>query len=153
MKYWLLKTEPSTYSWDDLCREPLQTGRWDGVRNYQARNNLRAMKLGDRCFFYHSREEPLAIVGIVEIVREGFTDPLQFDEKSEYFDAKSTPSNPRWTSVSVRAKDAFQPPVTMSELRKEPRLSDMVLLNNTRLSVQPLTADEWRIILGMRNKR
>jgi predicted RNA-binding protein with PUA-like domain len=149
MNRWLLKTEPSEYSWSDLWRAANHTGRWDGVRNYQARLNLRKMKFGDRIFIYHSAEKPLQIVGIAEIVREAYPDPTQFDATSDYFDPKSKPSDPRWTSVDVRAVEAFKFPVTMEAMRATPALKNMVLLNNTRLSVQPVTDVEWEMICGL----
>lgn len=149
MNYWLMKTEPSEFSWLDLWNAPERTARWDGVRNYQARGNLRRMRVGDHAFIYHSGEKPLAIVGIAEIVREAYADPTQFDATSAYFDAKSKPEEPRWSSVDVRALKGFKAPLLMESLRREAALNAMVLLNNTRLSVQPVTREEWAHICQM----
>jgi len=148
-QFWLLKTEPSEYSWSDLWRAPRRTGRWDGVRNYQARMNLRKMKVGDRVFVYHSGEKPLQIVGIAEVVREAYPDPTQFDVASGYYDPKSKRDEPRWSSVDVRAVGPLKFPVTMETMRANVELKNMVLLNNTRLSVQPVTESEWESVCKM----
>jgi predicted RNA-binding protein with PUA-like domain len=151
MKYWLMKTEPAAFSFDDLKNSPDQTTHWDGVRNYQARNFMRDMQKGDRVFFYHSQSDPLVIVGIAEVVRTSYPDHTQFDPSSNYFDPKSDPMNPRWDMVDIRFYQAFEPPVTLSELRETPGLEEMVLLRKgSRLSVQPVTAQEWKIILTLR---
>ena len=131
MNYWLFKSEPDVWSWGDQVARGDEGEEWNGVRNYQARNNMRAMKLGDRGFFYHSRTG-LEIVGIVEVCAESHPDSTTEDE--------------RWDCVDIKAVRPFQRPVTMAEVKAEPRLSDMVLANNTRLSVQPVTAEEWRVV-------
>jgi len=152
MKYWLMKTEPSVFSLDDLKNSPNQTTHWDGVRNYQARNFMREMQKGDRVLFYHSQSNPLAIVGIAEVVRTAYPDFTQFDPSSKYFDPKSDPKNPRWDMVDIRFYQAFESPITLSELREPPGLEEMVLLRKgSRLSVQPVTASEWKIVLALRS--
>ncbi|RMG34095.1 MAG: EVE domain-containing protein, partial [Methanobacteriota archaeon] len=128
MSYWLLKSDPETYGWEDLKAAPQQTDCWDGVRNYQARNFLRDMKIGDLAFFYHSRISPPAIMGIVRVVKEAYPDPTQFDSRSPYFDPKSTRENPRWVMVDIQYQQDFFPPITLPELREVPGLENMVLL-------------------------
>lgn len=151
MNYWLIKTEPNTYSWDDLKNQPNQTDHWDGVRNYKARNLMREMKKGDRAFFYHSVVQPMSIMGIVEVVREAYPDHTQFDPESDYYDPNSRKDNPRWFMVDVQFKSDFDPPVTRDELKEIPGLEKMVLLKKgTRLSVQPVTPEEWKIIGSLR---
>lgn len=147
MNYWLMKTEPEAYSWDDLKNQPNSTDFWDGVRNYQARNFMRDMKVGDKVFFYHSQINPPAIVGIATVVREAYPDPTQFDPESKYFDPKSKTEDPRWSVVDIRSEAEFAEPVTLPELRDIPELEEMVLLRKgSRLSVQPVTENEWKII-------
>ena len=131
MAHWLFKSEPSTWSWDDQKARGDAGEEWDGVRNYQARNNMRAMALGDRGFFYHSQSEK-AVVGIVEVCAEAHPD--------------STTDDPRWECVDIKAVADMPMPVTLEMCKADPRLSDMVLVNNTRLSVQPVTDEEWRIL-------
>ncbi len=147
MNYWLMKTEPEAYSWDDLKNQPNSTDFWDGVRNYQARNFMRDMKVGDKVFFYHSQINPPAIVGIATVVREAYPDPTQFDPESKYFDPKSKTEDPRWSVVDIRSEAEFAEPVTLPELRDIPELEEMVLLRKgSRLSVQSVTENEWKII-------
>ena len=134
MQYWLFKSEPSTWSWDDQVAKGEVGEEWDGVRNYQARNHMRTMKLGDRGFFYHSQKEK-AIVGIVEVSAEIHPD--------------STTDDPRWECVDIRAVGPVATPVTLEMCKAEPRLAGMVLVNNTRLSVQPVTDAEWALICDM----
>ena len=144
MAYWLLKSEPTTFSIDHLQAKGIE--HWDGVRNYQARNNLRAMAVGDLCFFYHSVVDPTGIAGICEVVREAYPDHTQFDPASKYFDPKASPDKPRWFMPDVRFVRRFDRVVTLKELRTVPGLENMVLLNRGRLSVQPVTEEEWNII-------
>ena len=132
MKYWLFTSEPNCYSIDDLARDG--TEHWDGVRNYQARNHMRTMKIGDLGFFYHSQKDK-EIVGIVEVIAESHPDSTTDDE--------------RWDCVDIKAVKTVTKPVTLAEIKENERLSGMVLVNNTRLSVQPVSADEWRIICNM----
>lgn len=150
-RHWLVKSEPGTFSWTDLWKSPGRTTVWDGVRNYQARNLLRdQMKKGDLVFFYHSSADPTAIVGICEVVREGYPDPSQFDRASKYHDPDSDPDDPRWYVVDLKAKEALPRPVTLQELRAADGLDDMVLLRKgSRLSVQPVSGDEWRTVLAL----
>jgi predicted RNA-binding protein with PUA-like domain len=148
-RWWLMKTEPETFSWDDLERCPRQTSMWEGVRNYQARNLLRdQIKPGDGVLFYHSSTNPTAIVGLAEVVRGGYPDPTQFDARSKYYDEKSRPDDPRWFVVDVQARRRFEQPLTLAELRGMRGLQNMMLLRRgARLSVQPVTTAEARVIL------
>ncbi len=152
MNYWLMKTEPNTYSWEDFKAEPQRRDYWDGVRNYQARNLMKSMRVGDLAFFYHSVVKPQVITGIVRIVREAYPDPTQFDPQSPYFDPKSAPENPRWVAVDIEYVTDILPPITREELKAIPELQNMVLLKKgSRLSIQPVTPKEWQIILGLRD--
>lgn len=154
MKYWLMKTEPSAFSWEDLKNAPQQTAPWDGVRNYQARNYLREMQKGDLVFFYHSQEKPTAIVGIARVARNAYPDPSQFDPSSKYFDPKSTPDNPRWEMVDICFHQEFELPITLPELRETPGLENMALLKKgSRLSVQPVSEDEWKVVSSLRRAK
>jgi len=151
MQYWLFKTEPSSFSWDDLKSSPGKKTTWDGVRNYQARNFFKEMKKGDLIFFYHSVKAPMAIMGVAEVCRDAYPDHTQFEPKSKYFDAGSSPDNPRWLMVDVKYLRDFEPPVTRDELKGLPGLEEMVLLQKgSRLSIQPVTANEWKIITALR---
>ena len=144
---WLVKSEPTAFSWQDLWKAPRRTTTWDGVRNFQARNYLREMQVGDPVFFYHSSADPTAIMGICEVVRAGYPDDTAFDSKSDHFDAKSDRANPTWYMVDLRAVRALAHPPTLARLREERGLSKMVLLKKgSRLSVQPVTEQEWEII-------
>lgn len=134
MAYWLFKSEPDVWGWDAQVAKGDAGEEWNGVRNYQARNNMRAMQLGEFGFFYHSRTG-LEIVGIVEVCALSHPD--------------STTDDARWDCVDIKAVRPFIRPVTLDEIKKEPRLGDMVLVNNSRLSVQPVTAEEWQIICEM----
>jgi predicted RNA-binding protein with PUA-like domain len=123
---------------------------WDGVRSYQARNNLQAMKVGEQAFFYHSSADPPGVVGICEVVREAYPDHTAWDPQSKYFDAKSTQDDPRWFMPDVRFVERFPRMVTLAELRETPGLEAMVLLQRgARLSVQPVRDEEWEIITGL----
>ncbi len=134
MRYWLFKSEPSSWSWEDQVARGDAGEEWDGVRNYQARNFMREMKVGDRGFFYHSQKDK-AIVGIVEVIREAHPD--------------STTDDPRWECVDIRALAPVPRPVTLPMIKADPRLCDMMLVKNPRLSVQPVRGEEWRIICDM----
>jgi predicted RNA-binding protein with PUA-like domain len=131
MAYWLFKSEAETWSWDQQVAKGPAGQEWDGVRNYQARNNMRAMKVGDRGFFYHSNDQK-AVVGIVEVIATAHPD--------------STTDDVRWECVDVKAVRPIPNPVTLEMCKAEPRLKDMVLVNNTRLSVQPVTEAEWKVV-------
>ena len=147
MNYWLLKTEPNNYSWNDLNKEKDMKTSWEGIRNYQARNYIRDdMKVGDMAFIYHSVVKPPAIVGIAEIVREAYPDHFAFDSGHKYYDPKSNKNNPTWFMVDIQAKGELDLEITIDELKQLPELKDMVLLNNTRLSVQPVSSEEWNLI-------
>jgi predicted RNA-binding protein with PUA-like domain len=150
-RYWLVKTEPDVFSFDDLLAAPGRTTFWNGVRNYQARNFMRdAMKRGDGVLVYHSNAEPPGVAGVAEIAREGYPDHTQFDSRDEYFDPDSDPADPRWFMVDVRAVRRLERLVSLPELREAPALAGMVLLQKgSRLSVQPVTPGEWRVILQM----
>ena len=132
MAYWLMKSEPSAWSWDEQVKAGAKGTAWTGIRNHQAKLNLMKMKKGDRAFFYHSNVGKAA-VGIVEIIREAYADPTA--------DA-GTP----WVVVDVRAIEPLPKPVTLDDAKAEPKLKDMLLINNTRLSVQPVTAAEWAVV-------
>lgn len=150
MKYWLFKSEPDAFSIDALAAAPRRTSHWDGVRNFQARNMMRdEMKRGDLGFFYHSSCAEPGIVGVVKVVREGYPDHTAFDAGSRYFDADSDPSSPRWFMVDVQLVRRFAQPVTLERLRRhaEGRLKDMLVLRRgNRLSITPVTAQEWKFI-------
>jgi predicted RNA-binding protein with PUA-like domain len=151
MKYWLMKTEPTTYSITDLENESNQTTCWEGVRNYQARNLLRDdIQEGDRVLFYHSACKEPAVVGTAVVSRPGYADSHAFDKRSKYYDAKSDPENPRWYMVDVKLEKKFDSPVTLASLREKASLEDMVLLQKgSRLSVQPVKKKEFDIVLKM----
>jgi len=134
MHYWLFKSEPNTWSWDDQVARGDAGEEWDGVRNYQARNVMRQMAIGERGFFYHSQAEK-AVVGVVEVCAEAHPD--------------STTDDPGWVCVDIKSVGALPRPVTLAEIKAGPRLSDMALVRNPRLSVQPVTEEEWRIVCGM----
>ena len=149
-RYWLLKSEPSAYSFSDLMSEPDQTAEWDGVRNYQARNFLRDdIKEGDRVLFYHSSVDPTAVVGTAVVVRSGYPDHTAWDPDSDHPDPKSTPENPRWYMVDVRGEAELPIPVTLAAIKANPSLENISLLTRPRISVHPITPEEWDIILAM----
>lgn len=132
MNYWLVKSEPNVYSWDDLNKD--RKTFWDGVRNYAARNNLREMKMGDRLFYYHSNEG-LEIVGIAEVIAEAYQDP--------------TTDNKNWVAVDVKPVKKLKAPVKLADIKTVPQLQEMDLVKNSRLSVQKVTPEEWDFILKM----
>jgi predicted RNA-binding protein with PUA-like domain len=147
MQYWLIKSEPETFSIQDLARAPRKTTSWEGVRNYQARNFLRAMKRGDLAIYYHSNAEPPAAVGIARIVREAYPDPTAWDPESGYHDPKASPANPLWSMVDVQLVEIFPREIPLEELRGVKALAGMELLRRgSRLSVTPVTAAEFRTI-------
>jgi predicted RNA-binding protein with PUA-like domain len=147
-RYWLVKSEPDSFSFDDLLASPNRTTGWEGVRNYQARNFMRDdMKRGDLVFFYHSSTDPAAIVGIAEVVREAYPDHTAFDRKDPHFDPKSKQDAPTWMMVDLRAREALAKPITLAELRNVKGLEKMVLLQKgSRLSVQPVSEKEFEIV-------
>jgi predicted RNA-binding protein with PUA-like domain len=135
MPYWLMKSEPGSWSWDEQAKAGAKGTAWTGVRNFQAKANLTKMKKGDRAFFYHSGEDK-AVVGTVEVTREHYADPTA---------KKGEP----WVVVDVKAVAPAATPVTLQAIKAEPKLKDMVLVKNSRLSVQPVTADEWKLVCKM----
>lgn len=132
LRYWLVKSEPSKYSWDDLVKDGWTY--WDGVRNYESRNNIRAMAVGDQLLFYHSNEDR-AVVGIAEVIREHYQDPTTDDE--------------RWSVVDIKPLQPLSSAVTLAEIKRVPRLSNMQLVTRGRLSVSPVSADEFGVIVAM----
>jgi predicted RNA-binding protein with PUA-like domain len=154
-KFWLFKSDPEDFGLAHLKRCKDRTTLWDGVRNYQARNLLRdEIRNGDGVLFYHSQEKPPAVVALAKVVRAGYPDPTQFDRRSKYYDPRSSPDAPRWFAVDIRHERDLSRPVGLPEIRESPGLEKMVLVNRSRLSVQPVTPEEWRIIvkLGGRSK-
>ncbi len=148
--YWLLKSEPSTFSIDDLACSPRKTTCWEGVRNYQARNFLKAMTVGDLAFFYHSNADPPAIVGVVEVVQAAYPDHFSWRPHSVYFDEKSSQRNPRWVMVDICLRNVLRHPLPLERLRTVKGLEKMELLRKgSRLSVQPVREREWAIVLGL----
>ena len=144
-RYWLFKSEPGAYSFDDLVGGGV--AEWDGVRNYQARNLLRdEIGEGDGVLFYHSSSKPISVVGTATVVRKGYPDFTAWDPASEHPDPKSTPENPIWYMVDIQAVERFSTPVTLEEMRTVPQLTGMMLLRRGRLSVQPVSEDEWETI-------
>lgn len=136
MRYWLFKSETSTWSWDQQVAKGDAGEEWDGVRNYQARNFMREMEVGDLGFFYHSQKDR-EIVGIVEVIAEAHPDSTTDDE--------------RWECVDIKAVEPMKTPVHLDQIKQDPRLSEMVLVKNSRLSVQPVTEDEWTVIRALGN--
>ena len=136
MAYWLVKSEPSSYSWDQFEKDGQTI--WNGVRNYAARNHLKAMKKGDEVFFYHSNEG-LNIVGIAKVVKEAYQDP--------------TTDEPAWVVVDLKASKKLKRPVSLEDIKKEKRLKNMALLRISRLSVQPVTKEEWKVIMELSNAK
>lgn len=153
--YWLMKSEPTTYSIDDLAAEADGRTTWEGVRNYQARNLLRdEIKVGDQVLFYHSGCKEPAVVGIAEVVRDGYPDHFAWDRKSHYFDAKSDPENPRWYMVDIQLQETFSRPVTLVELREVESLAGMELLRKgSRLSVQPVKKKEFDTVVRLAKQK
>lgn len=150
MAYWLFKTEPGCFSFADLKARSNMTEPWDGVRNFQARNFLRdSIKAGDRGLFYHSNIPEPAVVGVVEVVRTGYPDFTALDPNAEHFDPKASPENPIWYMVDVRYVAALPRSVTLERIKANPLLANMPLVRRSRLSVQPVAPEEWRIILTM----
>ncbi len=151
MQYWLMKSEPEVFGIDHLAARRGKREPWDGVRNYQARNMMRdEMKKGDQIFFYHSNCETPGIVGIMEVVKEGYPDHTSWDPESKYFDPKSSEENPRWFMVDVKFVRKFKRTISLAELKAEPALADLALVRKgNRLSIMPVGEKEWRHILGM----
>lgn len=149
-RYWLMKSEPEDFSIDDLAR--VQVEPWTGVRNYQARNFMRQMKLGDGVLFYHSNADVPGVYGLAEVATEAYPDPTQFDRKSKYFDEKSTREQPRWELVDVRYVRTLKRPIALDDIRGQAeRLGEdfALIRKGNRLSVLPVTAAQWKIILSL----
>lgn len=151
MNYWLMKSEPDTFGIDHLQKRPKQTEPWDGVRNYQARNMMRDdMKVGDKVFFYHSNCPEPGVVGIAEVVKAGYPDVTALDPDSKYYDPKASKDNPRWFRVDVKFEKKFSKTITLTALKQCPQLEGMaVLARGSRLSITPVTAAQWKFILGL----
>lgn len=154
LKYWLVKTEPSEFSIQDLAASKKQTTYWDGVRNYQARNFMRdEMRLGDRVLIYHSNADPSAVVGTATVVKEGYPDYTSWDRKDKHFDPKSSANKPRWFMVDIQLDEVFPRQLSLSELREVAALSEMELLRKgSRLSVQPVRKKEFDTIVKLSKK-
>ena len=150
-KFWLFKSDPSEFSWEDLKKSKNQTTFWDGIRNYQARNFLRdEVKKGDVVLFYHSSTEPLAILGYCEVVKEGYPDHTQFDEESDHYFPSATQKEPVWFMVDIKLKQEFKKPVTLESIKANPKLKNMKLIQRgQRLSIQPVTKSEWDEVMKM----
>jgi len=148
MNYWLMKSEPDEFSIDALARK--RTEPWSGVRNYQARNYLREMRVGDRVLFYHSSCAEPGVVGIAEVATTAYPDPTQFDPRSDYFDAKSARAAPRWSLVDVKFKRKLKRVIALAELKQRKELHEFVLVRpGNRLSVLPVSKTHWHFILGL----
>ena len=150
-KYWLFKSEPSEFSWNDLKKSKNQTTFWDGVRNYQARNFLRdEIERGDGVLFYQSNTDQLAVVGYCEVVKEGYPDHTQFDSKNSHFDPKAKKDSPTWFMVDIKLVKEFKNLITLESIKANPKLKNMKLIQRgQRLSIQPVTKTEWGEILKM----
>jgi predicted RNA-binding protein with PUA-like domain len=148
-RYWLVKSEPETFSFDDLLAAPNRTTHWDGVRNYAARNHLREMKKGDHVLFYHSSSKPAAIVGTAEVVREAYPDHTALDPNDPHFDPKSKADSPAWFMVDLKALKPLPQPVTLEQVKKTKSLEKMALVRLGRLSVQPVTEEEWETVMKL----
>ena len=151
MNYWLFKTEPESFSIEDLKKSKNQTTFWDGVRNYRARNILRdEIKKGDGVLFYHSSTEPLAVMGYCKVVKEGYPDHTQFDPKNDHFDPKAKKDSPTWFMVDIKLVKEFKTPVTLDQIRANPKLKNITLIQRgNRLSVMPVSKSEFEEILRM----
>lgn len=147
-RHWLFKSEPHVFSIDDLEKAPSKTTRWDGVRNYQARNLLRdEIKVGDQVFVYHSQCKVPGIVGLAKVVKASYPDPAQFDPENTYYDPKATADNPRWFCVDIQHEKTFAKVIALQDIKQDPSLHDMVLLRQGRLSVQPVTPEQAKTLL------
>jgi predicted RNA-binding protein with PUA-like domain len=147
-QYWLMKSEPDVFNIDDL--KEVDKEPWDSIRNYEARNFMRDdMNVGDKILFYYSNVRPPVIVGTMEVASEPYPDPTQFEPDSNYFDEKSSEEDPTWQLVDVKFVQKFEEPVTRDAIKKEEALQDMVLLNRFRLSITPVTKNEWEKIHEM----
>lgn len=151
VQYWLMKSEPFVFSIDDLARR--KEAEWDGVRNYQARNNLRKMRRGDLILFYHSSVIPPCVAGLARVTKEAYPDPSQWDKKSEYFDSRATQQKPLWDMINVEFVEKFPACVSRDALRANPALREMIVVRHTRLSVQPVAPKHFDIVKEMASSR
>lgn len=150
MKYWIFKSEPDEFGIEHLAAQPRQTARWDGIRNYQARNNLRDLVgKGDRVLFYHSNCKLIGVAGTMDVVKAAYPDPAQFDPASKYHDAKSSPDNPRWFCVDVRLVEKFPEVIATKTLKSDSVAAGLEIFRHTRLSIAPVTAAQWDAITRM----
>lgn len=150
MKYWLMKSEPDVFSIDTLKKD--KTTWWTGVRNYTARNNMQAMELGDLVLFYHSNAEPSGVIGIAEVSKLAAPDQLQFDKKSEYYAEKATKEKPIWFCTEIKYKSKFDHLVALDQIKHDPKLKNMALLKQGRLSVSPVSEAEFKHICKLGEK-
>ena len=150
ISHWLMKSEPDVFSIDDLARK--DTAGWDGVRNYQARNFMRAMRVGDKVLFYHSNAAPSGAAGLAVVARTAYPDPTQFDSKRDHYEPRATLENPVWSQVDVRFVKKFPRLLSLEELRGVPALAGIELFRRSRLSVQPVTAAQWKAIVARSNR-
>lgn len=153
-RYWLFKSEPGNYSFQDLLGEGDKTAEWDGVRNYQVRNFMRDdMKVGDGVLFYHSSAKPTAVMGTATIVKEAYPDSTAWEPGAKYYDPKSNPDDPTWLMVDIQADQVFDRPVTLQEIKQNPRLQGMMLVKRgVRLSIQPVEKEDWDEIVALGTK-
>ena len=155
-KYWLFKSEPSNYSFQDLLNEEGQIAEWDGVRNYQVRNFMRdEMKIGDGVLFYHSSAKPTAVMGTAQIVKEAYPDHTAWELGAKYYDPKSNPEDPTWLMVDIQADQEFNRPITLQEIKDNPRLQGMMVVKRgVRISIQPVDKTDWDEVvrLGMEER-
>ena len=151
MNYWIFKSEPDEFGIDHLAAQKKQTSRWDGIRNYLARNNLRdGVKKNDRVLFYHSSCKHTGIAGTMEVVKAAYPDPAQFDPNSKYYDAKSDPDNPRWYCVDVRLVEKFPEVISTQALKADPTTAELSIFKHGRLSIAPVSAAQWKAVQMLR---
>lgn len=151
MNYWLFKSEPDEFGIDHLAAQAGQTARWDGIRNYQARNNLRdGVQPGDQVLFYHSSCKDTGIAGVMQVVRAAYPDPAQFDANSAYYDAKSDPQQPRWYCVDVQLVEKFSKVIPAKALKADPATSQLSIFKHGRLSIAPVTVAQWQSVQALR---
>jgi predicted RNA-binding protein with PUA-like domain len=147
MNYWIFKSEPDEFGIDHLAAQDKQTARWDGIRNYQARNNLRDLvKKGDLVLFYHSSCKQIGVAGMMEVAKAAYPDPTQFDQRSKYYDAKSTADNPRWYCVDVRLVEKYPQVIPTTVLKADPATAELSIFRHSRLSIAPATAAQWKAV-------
>ena len=153
MKYWIFKSEPDEFGIDHLAAQKKQTARWDGIRNYKARNNLRdQVKMGDLVLFYHSSCKKIGVAGTMEVVKAAYPDPAQFDPESKYYDAKSSQNNPRWCCVDVRLVEKFGEVIPTKVLKADPVTAELSIFKQGRLSIAPVTATQWKSVQRLQAK-